>query len=799
MKARAPPWDRMAVDGLGCRSLAGQNDRLSICAGSSSIRKKPGLLAFSFGSNSIAKNEATGVCSGKSTGRVHVVSCHFTPMDTKQTIRKRRRPASATVVSASATSASPNGIGTVAACDRVGQSAGQAPPPHQNATPANTDNNNTTKRRYAPFDYVIISITLALALATTSFVIYGFILRASFHHGQECDMTYSRYKFLPIEVANYTAGARPYRLLKFVDARDPRNIHLWKEDDNFGAKQTDPHGDGTKVLRLSDNWCLLPRSNYTSDNGISTKAPYPNPGHPVLFIPGHWGEYKQARSLGAHGTTFTRRSHSYKYQNDVVRGLMDGTLNRRGGDDGDINHFIYDVYTADFDGEGAGLHGSRMVRQAYFVAQSILTIARACNADQIIIVGHSIGGIVAKAVPLLSPEAGQYIKTIITLASPHNGFPYAFDSSVGKFYNYVDEGNLKSIEEGKEFPIIVSISGGLRDELIPPSTCGVDPSLGLSMLATDVMSASIAEGVIADVSLGCDHKAISWCHNVLSVVRTIIFATVEVGSLTDTAKTRIAHLRKRTKLEVEDYADALEAEERSFSDTHGFGKAAALQTTMPYRAWECVLLYFIVATIQTLHSIISGKIDFLRTCKYTVVLPIPLSFIFVRLVPFPWSTFVTTTALSTGSCLLYAIILHGILPLLSGLCVYFCGGKEKVIQSKYMPSKESRWANHIFTTFITSLTTAAASMHLYHAAKGHQTVLNGLAVRAVLYWTLIFSILSGLVWSSVKRSNKVVKVMSALFLPILPFVVAGKLVYNLSLVSVGGQLEDGIFMNYQQR
>ena len=612
-------------------------------------------------------------------------------------------------------------------------------------------------------------------------------------------MTYSRYKFLPIEVANYTAGARPYRLLKFVDARDPRNTHLWKDDDNFGAKQSDPHGDGTKVHRLSDNWCLLPQSNYTSDNGISATAPHPNPGHPVLFIPGHWGEYKQARSLGAHGTTFTRRSHSYKYQNDVIRGLMDGTLNGRGGDDGDIDHFIYDVYTADFDGEGAGLHGSRMVRQAYFVAQSILTIARACNADQITVVGHSIGGIVAKAVPLLSPEAGQYVKTIITLASPHIGFPYTFDSSIERFYNYIDDGTLRSIEEGKDFPIIVSISGGLRDELIPPSTCGVDPSLGLSMLATDVMPKSIAEGVIADVSLGCDHKAISWCHNVLSVVRTIIFAAIEVDSFPEAAKARIAHLRKRIKLEIEDYADALEAEERSFSDTYGFGKAAALQTTMPYRAWECVLLYFIVATIQTLHSIISDKIDFLRTCRYLVLLPVPLSFILVRLVSFPWSTFGTTTVLSIGSCLLYAFILHGILPLLSGLYIYFRGGKQKVRQAKNMPSKEPRWANHIFTTFITSLTTAASCMYLYHVAKGHQTVLNGLASRAVLSWAIIFNIFSDLVLSFVAGTNRMVKALAALFLPIFPFVVTGKLVYNLSLVSVGGQLDDEIFMNYQRR
>jgi hypothetical protein len=115
-----------------------------------------------------------------------------------------------------------------------------------------------------------------------------------------------------------------------------------------------------------------------------------------------------------------------------------------------------------------------------------------------------------------------------------------------------------------------------------------------------------------------------------------------------------------------------------------------------------------------------------------------------------------------------------------------------------MLTKKSRWANHIFAFLITSLTTAAASMHLYHAAKGHQTVLNGLTVRAVLSWTIVLIIFSGLVWSSVTGTNRMVKVLAALFLPILPFVVTGKLVYNLSLVSVGGQLDDNIFFNFGQ-
>ena len=396
-------------------------------------------------------------------------------------------------------------------------------------------------------------------------------------------MTYSRFIFLPLEVSyNRTttssgdssdggaafsaeASARPYRLLKFVDARDPRHVHLWQHNQDADSNNDD--GETRRAHTLSDNWCLLRQSNYTSSVGITGKAPYPNPGHPVLFIPGHWGEYKQARSLGAHGTQFTRRGHTQQYHRDVVTGMMDGTLNGHasdytGNDDGSgggggIDSFIYDVYTADFDGEGAGLHASRLVRQAHFVAKSIMTIALACGdassevlGGGITIVAHSVGGVVARAVPLLYPETRRYIRTIITLATPHAAFPYAFDSTVQQFYSYIQKKEAETMaaedENKSSAALIVSISAGLRDELIPPHSCNLGRINGVSGLAADLMAPCTAEGLAerVDVSLGMDHKAISWCHNVLSAVRRIMYANVAVASASASHKDVLSRVRR---------------------------------------------------------------------------------------------------------------------------------------------------------------------------------------------------------------------------------------------------------------
>lgn len=218
----------------------------------------------------------------------------------------------------------------------------------------------------------IIIVVIVVAVLTCTHSIYllfhGLLLDGpAFYHGQECHMTYSQYKFLPLRVVSSplsppatttttTANSdddddgdrgatkdfhkERYRLLKFTDARDPRHTHLypisgtWIEDYNtqqkkrprslLYKKENEPPQQGGRLLKMSDNWCLLPsnvilgeRDNSTATISKTKKessewagAPYPNQGHSVLYVPGHWGSYSQARSLGAHGTRYTGTTYS---------------------------------------------------------------------------------------------------------------------------------------------------------------------------------------------------------------------------------------------------------------------------------------------------------------------------------------------------------------------------------------------------------------------------------------------------------------------------------------------------------
>lgn len=74
-----------------------------------------------------------------------------------------------------------------------------------------------------------------------------------------------------------------------------------------------------------------------------------------------------------------------------------------------------------------------------------------------------MGGIVARLVPVLHPENAHLVRDIITLASPNSNPIYAFDSSISKVYERLESG------WGEE-TLVVSVSTGLKDEMIEPTS-----------------------------------------------------------------------------------------------------------------------------------------------------------------------------------------------------------------------------------------------------------------------------------------------------------------------------------------
>ena len=413
-------------------------------------------------------------------------------------------------------------------------------------------------------------------------------------------MTYSQFQFLPLKVVdapplssqNFTRER--YRLLKFTDARDPRHKHFYPISgsmiENYESQSKPRKGnhintDGSasgRLLELNDNWCLLPR-NITSDEW--REAPHPHRGHPVLYIPGHWGSFSQSRSLGAHGTRWTGPYAKAKSDQEIYeslrtgRGMHDGLglhidgINVSSSDyvmdwltsskfqqqrQNYLNGFVMDVFALDFDGEGAALHSSILVQQADFFARAVQTIVKGChlrpndhphNDDNsaelplniynkrqgggITIIAHSIGAWVVRVAmkrhPTLFDEG--YIRNVVTLASPLRSIPYVVDAGVHHLVKELN--NVVSNAVGADSTMI-SISGGLRDEMIPPEVCEVpnhldnDSTLGLvssAILASYIVKKDRTSSTSND-RFGMDHRAIVWCYDLLKEVREVVFSLV---------------------------------------------------------------------------------------------------------------------------------------------------------------------------------------------------------------------------------------------------------------------------------
>ena len=79
----------------------------------------------------------------------------------------------------------------------------------------------------------------------------------------------------------------------------------------------------------------------------------------------------------------------------------------------------------DFDEELSAVSGSVLMPQHHFVVRAIDRILSlykggASKPKSVVLVGHSIGGVVAKSVFLAPTPVQGKVKTIITMATPHD-------------------------------------------------------------------------------------------------------------------------------------------------------------------------------------------------------------------------------------------------------------------------------------------------------------------------------------------------------------------------------------------
>ncbi|XP_026683277.1 LOW QUALITY PROTEIN: GPI inositol-deacylase [Diaphorina citri] len=273
-------------------------------------------------------------------------------------------------------------------------------------------------------------------------------------------------------------------------------------------------------------------------------------GIPVLFIPGHSGSGKQVRSIAS-------------------------VALRKSVDESHLQ-FHFDFFSVDFNGEYSALFGGVLDAQTRYVAHSlhkILTLYQPHRQPvSVVIIGHSMGGMIAKGLYLLDGFDPSLISTIITLATPHepvvllDTYLHDYYTKVNRFWSTYNHENTS----------IVSIGGG-----------NADIHVRASLTKTDHVDICTSSSMIPAVWVGADHKSMVWCKRLIKVLVRILFDSVDPH--TKHISTNVHHRNSVLKYHLSErfggksYRMAQNLGSQIFSSEGQWLEFASLQDTLEYR------------------------------------------------------------------------------------------------------------------------------------------------------------------------------------------------------------------------
>ncbi|TKA77812.1 hypothetical protein B0A55_04600 [Friedmanniomyces simplex] len=265
-------------------------------------------------------------------------------------------------------------------------------------------------------------------------------------------------------------------------------------------------------------------------------------GIPVLFIPGNAGSYKQVRPIAAEAANYFQ----YVLRQDTA---AVGNGKRP-----------LDFFTVDFNEELSAFHGQTLLDQAEYLNEAIAYILALYHnphrslrepglpdPKSVIILGHSMGGVVARTMLRMPNYQEHTINTIITLSAPHARAPISFDAEMVATYNDINTFWRQSYStvDPRTNPLadvtLVSVAGGGLDTMIPSEYSS------LTSLVPDTHGFTVFTSAIPHVWTGLDHLAIMWCDQFRKALVRAIFDVADVRrpSQTLAQSERIEALRKR--------------------------------------------------------------------------------------------------------------------------------------------------------------------------------------------------------------------------------------------------------------
>ena len=226
--------------------------------------------------------------------------------------------------------------------------------------------------------------------------------------------------------------------------------------------------------------------------------------HILLFIPGHAGDYRQGRSLGAEVLRESMRrqasAHVYTLSSDEARSAFDGDL--------------------------LSEQAARIASALRFLGQRY---ARAQHgrppAAGVTIAAHSMGGI-ATLEALRTLMAGKEplpirVDAVLLLSVPVSRPVLACSTSLARLYRRVHD-FWQSHAHDAAVPAVASIFGGCRDGQVPAALS----HLHGGVLPERAVALSLPSQALPGVRTPTDHLSILWCRQLM---RSLARAVLDVG------------------------------------------------------------------------------------------------------------------------------------------------------------------------------------------------------------------------------------------------------------------------------
>nr|XP_027186180.1 uncharacterized protein LOC101492958 [Cicer arietinum] len=209
-----------------------------------------------------------------------------------------------------------------------------------------------------------------------------------------------------------------------------------------------------------------------------------------------------------------------------------------------------DWFTVDLEGEHSAMDADILEEHAKYVVYAIHKILDQYNVSydartrdgaansgsspkSVILVGHSMGGFVARAAVIHPHLRKSAVQTILTLSFPHQSPPVALQPSLGHYFARVNskwrEGyEVQTTNTGRYVSgpvlsdvVVVSISGAYTDYQVRSTLASLDnivpPTHGFMISSTGMNN----------VWLSMEHQAILWCNQLVAQVSHTLLSLID--------------------------------------------------------------------------------------------------------------------------------------------------------------------------------------------------------------------------------------------------------------------------------